>query len=69
MSEGKRYAYDTYKELKIIYEYHDHTVMAVCAPPNTKLVSMNFTHLSVISNNKRLLFPRFPILLEDTNAL
>ncbi|XP_046442788.1 transcription factor E2F1-like [Daphnia pulex] len=37
LSEEKRYAYVTYGDLKSIAEYRDNTVMAVRAPPETKL--------------------------------
>lgn len=37
LSEDKRYAYITYNDLKAIPEYRDMTVMAVRAPPETKL--------------------------------
>ena len=37
LSEDKRYAYVTYSDLKSIAEYRDNTVMAVRAPPETKL--------------------------------
>ncbi len=37
LSEDKRYAYVTYGDLKSISEYRDNTVMAVRAPPETKL--------------------------------
>ncbi|KAI9562224.1 hypothetical protein GHT06_013189 [Daphnia sinensis] len=37
LSEDKRYAYVTYGDLKSIAEYRDNTVMAVRAPPETKL--------------------------------
>ena len=37
LSEDKRYAYVTYGDLKSIGEYRDNTVMAVRAPPETKL--------------------------------
>jgi len=43
LSEDKRYAYVTYNDLKTIPEYHDNTVMAVRAPPKTKLeVQVNY---------------------------
>lgn len=37
LSEDKRYAYVTYGDLKSIAEYRNQTVMAVRAPPETKL--------------------------------
>jgi transcription factor E2F2 len=37
LSEDKRYAYVTYNDLKTISEYRNNTVMAVRAPPETKL--------------------------------
>lgn len=41
LSEEKRYAYVTYGDLKSIAEYRDNTVMAVRAPPETKLQVLN----------------------------
>jgi transcription factor E2F2 len=37
LSEDKRYAYVTYGDLKSIAKYRENTVMAVRAPPETKL--------------------------------
>lgn len=43
LSEDKRYAFVTYGDLKTIGEYRNDTVMAVRAPPETKLQVTTFS--------------------------